>query len=91
MRYLNLLIWKHRTVTLSLVVAVATMVALLALSPSLVQGQNNDSPATMEECKDELRAGSAVSCTRNAFSVKMGRGKFNVPIGQPGSAQKPRM
>ena len=70
MRYLNLLIWKHRTVTLSLVVAVATMVALLALSPSLVQGQDNDSPATMEECKDELSAGSAVSCTRNAFSVK---------------------
>ena len=70
MNFMNLRAWNHRTIALSLMAATATMVALFALSPSLAQGQTDDSPATMGECREELDAGRAVLCKRNSFSVK---------------------
>ena len=70
MHFTNLRAWNHRTVMLSLIAAAATVVALLALSPSLAEGQTSDSPATMAECKEEQNAGRAVLCKRNSFSVK---------------------
>ena len=70
MRFMKSLPWNRRAVPLYLLVAAATVVALLALSPSLVQGQANESPATMKECREELAAERAVLCKRNSFSVK---------------------
>ena len=70
MRFMKSLPWNRRAVPLYLVVAAATVVALFALPPSLVLGQANESPATMEECREELAAERAVLCKRNSFSVK---------------------
>ena len=70
MHHLNLLAWNHRTIMLSLIAATAIVVAVLALSSPLARAQANNSPATMEECGDELAAGRAVSCSRNSFSVQ---------------------
>ena len=74
MRYENLLVWRHRTITLSIVAAVAAVGALLVLSPPLAQGSpagvtHQNSPATIEECREEMVAGHAVRCTANRFSV----------------------
>ena len=70
MRFMKSLPWNRRGVPLYLIVAAATVVAMFALLPSLVQGQANESPATMKECKEELAAGRAVLCKGNSFSVK---------------------
>ena len=70
MRFVKSLPWNRRGVPLYLIVAAATVGALFALLPPLVQGQGNESPATMKECKEELAAGRAVLCKRNSFSVK---------------------
>ena len=63
------LVWNTRLVLVLLIVAVITAAAFAALWPPVTLGQANDSPATMEECREELAAGRAVLCTRNSFSV----------------------
>ena len=63
------LVWNNRLVLVLLIAAVITAAAFLALSTPLALGQANDSPATMEECKEELAAGRAVLCAKNSFSV----------------------
>ena len=64
MHLIGLLIWNTRSIPALLIAAVVAAAALFALSPQLAQGQANDSPATLEECKEELAAGRAVLCTR---------------------------
>ncbi len=58
-----------RLVPLALIAATVAVVALFALSPTSTQGQANDSPATISECKEEQTAGRAVVCSRNSFTV----------------------
>ena len=62
--------WNYREIPLALIAAAAVVIVLFALWPAPAQGQGLDSPATTEECKEELAAGRAVSCARNSFSVK---------------------
>ena len=69
MHLIGSLVWNTRSIPVLLIAAVVAAAALFALSPQVAQGQANDSPATMEECKEELAAGRAVLCTRNSFSV----------------------
>ncbi len=69
MQGIGSLLWNTRLVLVLLIAAVITAAAFLALSPPVALGQANDSPASMEECKEELAAGRAVSCARNSFSV----------------------
>ena len=69
MELVRLPAWNHRKTVLSIIAAAAALAALLALSPSPAQGQTVDSPATMQECREEMLAGRAVSCARNFFSV----------------------
>ena len=71
MRFVKTLTWNYPAISVSLViVAAAAAVALFALSPPLARAQAIDSPATMEECRDELAAGRAVKCAKNRFSVQ---------------------
>ena len=58
------------TVPLLVTAAVIVAIAVLVWSPPAAQGQANDGPATMEECREEMSAGRAVLCTRNSFAVK---------------------
>ena len=58
-----------RLVLVLLTASLFTAAAFAALSPPPALGQANDSPATMEECREELAAGRAVLCKRNSFSV----------------------
>ena len=58
-----------RLILVLLIVSVITAAAFAALSPPVALGQANDSPATMEECREELAAGRAVLCSRNSFSI----------------------
>ena len=69
MHLIGSLVWNTRSVPVLLIAALVAAAALFALSPQVAQGQANDSPATMEECREELAAGRAVLCTRNSFSV----------------------
>ena len=61
--------WNTRLISLALIAATFAVVALFALSPTSTQGQANDSPATINECKEEQTAGRAVACSRNSFTV----------------------
>ena len=71
MSCMKLLTLKYRIGTILLILAIAIMFVLFAQPPSSAQGQvNANSPATMDECNEELAAGRAVLCTRNSFSVK---------------------
>ena len=74
------LVWNPRLIPVLLIAAAIAAAALLALSPQAAQGQAIDSPATMEECEEELAAGRAVLCTRNSFSVKttMADGTYHI-------------
>ena len=85
MRYMSLLAWRRRALALAVVAAVAAVAALSALAPLLAQGApagvtHQNSPATMEECKEELAAGRAVRCAANRFSVKTTRpsGEYHI-------------
>ena len=69
MHLIGSLVWNTRSIPVLLIAAVVAAAALFALSPQVGQGQANDSPATMEECEEELAAGRAVRCSRNSFSV----------------------
>ena len=70
MNHIGSLGWNARTMRMALVAAVIAAVALLALSPATARGQTDAGPATMQECKEELAAGSAVHCARNSFAIK---------------------
>ena len=63
------LVWNNRLVLVLLIAAAITAAAFSALSTPVARGQASDSPATMEECKEELAAGRAVLCAKNSFSV----------------------
>ena len=63
------LVSNTRLVLVLLVAAVIAAAAFAAQSPPVALGQANVSPATMEECREELAAGRAVVCSRNSFSV----------------------
>lgn len=69
MHIINSHTWTTRTVTLALIAATITLVALMASSSPSAQGQAIDSPATISECKEEQSAGRAVACSRNSFAV----------------------
>ena len=80
MHGIGLLVWNTRLVPVLLIAAVIAAAAFLALSSPVALGQANDSPATMEECKEELAAGRAVLCTGNSFSVTttMADGSYHI-------------
>ena len=63
------LLWNTRWLLVLFIAAVMTTAAFLVLSTPVARGQAHDSPATMEECEEELSAGRAVLCARNALSV----------------------
>ena len=69
MHGIGLLVSNTRLVLVLLIASLFAAAAFAALSPPAVLGQANDSPATMEECKEELAAGRAVLCSSNSFSV----------------------
>ncbi|MDE2836307.1 MAG: hypothetical protein OXL97_02200 [Chloroflexota bacterium] len=68
MRYMSVLAYRSRTIALALIAAAAIAAVPLALSPPSAQG-SPESPATMEECGEELTAGRAVACARGRFAV----------------------
>ena len=70
MHLMKSFVWNRRAIPLSLIVAIVAVAALLVLSPSLAQGQDNGGPATNAECREELKAGRAVLCTANSFAVQ---------------------
>ena len=77
MRYTEWLAWDRPAIALTIIAATAVACALFALSLSPAQGSpgvfqqvDNESPATMEECRQQLNAGKAVLCKRSSFSIK---------------------
>ncbi len=69
MHGLGSLAWNTRLIPVLLIAAAIAAALVLALSPPVAEGQGNVSPATTEECQEELEAGRAVLCTRNSFAV----------------------
>ena len=69
MHYMASVACRYRAIPLSLIAAAVMLVVLFSLT-SAAQGQAVDSPATKEECREEMVAGRAVACSSNRFSIQ---------------------
>ena len=68
MRYMSVLAFRYRTIALALIAAAAIVAVPAVLSPPLAQG-SPESPATREECREEMDAGRALTCAANRFAI----------------------